>query len=637
MRIHELAKSLNIDSKELIEKLKAINFPVKSHMSTVDEETAEIIRHEIEDLKKKEIESNVVEVEFPISVKDLAVKLNQKSSDILKFLLQQGKFYTINQNIDEDLARQIAYHYKVNLKRKPSYEEEIFSLKIDEKEKEKRAPVVTLMGHIDHGKTSILDYIRKSKIAEQETGGITQHIGAYRVVLPKGSITFLDTPGHETFTAMRARGADITDIVILVVAADEGIKPQTVEAIDHARQAKVPIIVAINKIDKENANIDLVKQQLSKYGLVPEDWGGNTITVGVSAKTGKGMDDLLDMILLQAELMDLKASYKAPLIGVVIEAKLSKGRGPLATVLVQQGILKKGDMCVCGLYWGKIRALYDDRGRLIEEALPSYPVEVIGLNGVPNPADKIFVVPDEKMARQIVEKKKEEEKLKERKTTVHLKLEDLYKRKQEGQKQLRIVLKADVGGSLEAIEEALKKLSTSEVEVQFIHLGVGAISFSDVLLAEVSDAVIVGFRVETDGQAKEAAKTKGIEIRVYHIIYELIDDIKSAMEGLLAPQVRKVFLGRAKVKKVFKLSKDIVVAGCVVEKGKILRTGFVQLIRDNQQIFEGKITSLKRFKDDVREVNEGLECGISIGYADIKEGDYIDVFSEEVITRKLGD
>ncbi|MCM8774192.1 MAG: translation initiation factor IF-2, partial [Candidatus Omnitrophica bacterium] len=619
MRIHELAKSLNIDSKELIEKLKALNFPVKSHMSTVDEETAEIIRHEIEDLKKKEIESNVVEVEFPISVKDLAVKLNQKSSDILKFLLQQGKFYTINQNIDEDLARQIAYHYKVNLKRKPSYEEEIFSLKIDEKEKEKRAPVVTLMGHIDHGKTSILDYIRKSKIAEQETGGITQHIGAYRVVLPKGSITFLDTPGHETFTAMRARGADITDIVVLVVAADEGIKPQTVEAIDHARQAKVPIIVAINKIDKENANIDLVKQQLSKYGLVPEDWGGNTITVGVSAKTGKGMDDLLDMILLQAELMDLKASYKASLIGVVIEAKLSKGRGPLATVLVQQGVLKKGDMCVCGLWWGKIRALYDDRGRLIEEALPSYPVEVIGLNGVPNPADKIFVVPDEKIARQIVEKKKEEERLKERKAPVHLKLEDLYKRKQEGQKQLRIVLKADVGGSLEAIEEALKKLSTSEVEVQFIHLGVGAISFSDVLLAEVSDAVIVGFRVETDGQAKESAKSKGIEIRVYHIIYELIDDIKGAMEGLLAPQIRKVFLGRAKVKKVFKLSKDIVVAGCVVEKGKILRTGSIQLIRDNQQIFEGKITSLKRFKDDVREVNEGLECGISIGYSDIKE------------------
>jgi translation initiation factor IF-2 len=634
MRIHELAKELGIDSKELIEKLKSLNFPVKSHMSSVDPETAEIIRHEIEGLKKKEIEENVIEVDFPITVKDLAVKLNKKPSEVLGDLIKEGKFFTINQSLDENAAVNIAYHYKVNLKKKPSAEEAI--LKVQSKELKKRAPIVTLMGHIDHGKTSLLDYIRKSKIAEKESGGITQHIGAYQVNLPKGRITFLDTPGHETFTAMRARGANITDIVILVVAADEGIKPQTEEALDHAKAAKVPIIVAINKIDKPNANPDMVKQQLAKLNLLPEDWGGKTIAVGVSAKTGKGIDELLDLILLQAEIMDLKADYDRSALCVVVEAKLSKGKGPLVAVLIKEGLLKLGDWCVCGFYWGRVKAMHDDKGALINEAFPSFPVEVLGLNGVPNPGDQLFVVPDEKNARDIVEKRRGQEEKKKLVPTAHFKLEDLYKKaKDERSKQLKVVLKADVGGTLEAVEETLKKISTTEVELILVHKGVGAISSSDILLAEVTDAIVVGFKVTVDSGARELARQKGIEVRVYQIVYELIDDIKAALEGLLAPQVKRIFIGRARIKTVFKLSKAGIIAGSIVEKGKILRGSACQLLRDNQAVFEGKIQSLKRFKDDVREVAEGVECGISVGYDDIREGDVIDAYSEELITRKL--
>jgi translation initiation factor IF-2 len=634
MRIYELAKQLGIESKELIEKLKILNFPVKSHMSSVDSETAEIIKHEIEDLRKKEIEQNVVEVDFPITVKDLAVKLDKKPSEILKFLLSQGKFYTINQNLDENTAKEVALTFKVTLKEKPSQEERI--LRIRPEKLEKRAPVVTLMGHIDHGKTSILDYIRKSKIAEKETGGITQHIGAYQINIDKGSITFLDTPGHHTFTAMRARGANITDIVVLVVAADEGVKPQTVEAYDHAKVAGVPIIVAINKIDKPNANIEMTKQGLSKIGLVPEDWGGKTVCVGVSAKTGEGIDELLELILLQAELMDLKADYQRPAIGVVVEAKLSKGKGPIATVLIQEGRLQIGKVCVCGFWWGRIRAIFDDRGRPLREALPSHPVEILGLNGVPNPGDRFFLVPDEATAKEIARRKREEEEKKKVVPAAHMRLEDLYKKvKDEKLKQLKIILKADVGGTLEAVEEALKKLSIPEVEINIIHKGVGAVNASDVLLAEVSDGIIVGFKVEATSDIKELAKNKGIELRIYQIVYELVDDIKLALEGMLAPQIKRTFLGKARVLRVFKLSRAGVIAGCMVEKGKVLRGASCELTRDTQTIFKGKIVSLKRFKDDVREVSQGLECGIGIGYSEIKEGDYIEVFLEEMVERRL--
>ncbi|RKY46487.1 MAG: translation initiation factor IF-2 [Candidatus Omnitrophota bacterium] len=633
MRIYELAKQLGMDSKQLIEKLKTLNFFVKSHMSVVDEETAEIIKHEIEDLKKKEIEENVVEVDFPITLKELAVKLDKKPSEILKFLVSQGKFYNINQSLDEATAKEIAYHYKVNLKKKPPKEEEI--LKVEPKEVKKRAPVVTLMGHIDHGKTSILDYIRKSKIAERETGGITQHIGAYRVTLEKGEITFLDTPGHQTFTAMRARGANITDIIVLVVAADEGVKPQTIEAYDHGRDAGVPIIVAINKIDKPNADTEMTKQQLSKIGLVPEDWGGNTVTVGVSAKTGEGIDELLELILLQAELMELKADYARPALGVVIEAKLSKGKGPLATVLIQEGKLKKGDLCVCGLYWGRVRAMYDDRGRQLDQAFPSYPVEILGLGGVPNPGDRFFVVSDESTAKEIVNRRREEEERKRISPPVHMRLEDLYERvKDKSIKQLKIILKADVGGTLEAVENALKDLGTQEVEVNIVHKGVGSINSSDVLLAEVSDAVVIGFKVSVDTNARDLAKAKGIQIRLYQIVYELVDDLKLALEGMLTPQIRKVFLGRAVVKKVFKLSRGVI-AGVIVEKGKLQRQALCEVLRENEVVFKGKILSLKRFKDDVKEVSEGLECGVNIGYSEVKEGDIIEAFSEEVVERRL--
>jgi len=634
MRIHELAKELGIGSKELLLKLQKLNFPVKNHMSAVDDETAEIIKQEVKGLAKKEIEANVLEVNFPITLKDLAVKLNKKPSELLSIFLKEGKFITINHNLDQETASRIAYSYKISLKEKPTAEEAI--LQDVSKDLKPRAPIVTFMGHIDHGKTSLLDYIRKTNVVAKESGGITQHTGAYQVDTPKGKITFLDTPGHETFTAMRARGANITDIVVLVVAADEGVKPQTEEALDHARAANVPIIVAINKIDRETANPDLVKQQLSKLNLLAEDWGGKVITANVSAKTGKGVDELLESILLQAEIMELKGDFGRHAIGVVVEARLSKGKGPMAAVLVREGVLKLGDWCVCGLSWGKVKAMHDDKGNSIQEAPPSYPAEVVGLNSVPNPGEKLIVVPDEKSARSIIEKRKEEEQRKKVTAPVHFKLEDLYKKvKEENLKQLKVVLKADVGGTLEAVEEALKKIASEEVELVITHRGVGAINSSDILLAEVTDAIVVGFKVVVDPPAKDLARQKGIETRVYQIVYELVDDIKAALEGLLSPQIKRTFVGRARVKTVFKLSKSGIIAGCIVEKGKIMRKMPSHVIRDNETIHEGTIESLKRFKDDVREVAEGVECGISVGYNGIKEGDYIDVYSEEKISRRL--
>ncbi len=634
MRIHELAKEIGIDSKELVKKLKTLNFPVKNHMSSVDNETAEIIKHELDDLNKKEIEENVIEVDFPVTLKDLAVKLAKKPSELLTNLIKQKKFFTINQSLDEETAKGIAYQYKVNLKAKLSQEEEL--LKYEAKDLKKRPPIITLMGHIDHGKTSILDYIRKSKITEKETGGITQHTGAYQVNLAKGSITFLDTPGHETFTAMRARGANITDIVIIVVAADEGVKPQTVEAIDHAKASGAPIIVAINKIDRPNANIDMVKQQLSKIELVPEDWGGKVITVGVSAKTGDGIDELLELIILQADLMELKADYQRPALGVVVEARLSKGKGALSAILVQEGTLRVGDLCVCGPCWGKIKAMHDDLGHLCRQAIPSFPVEILGLNGVPNPGEQLLVVPNEKAAKDIANKRKEAEEKRKITPSSHLKLEDLYKKAQEGEiKQLKIILKADVGGTLEAVEAALMKIPSKEVKLVIIHKGVGAVNSSDILLAEVTDSIVVGFKVTMDAKVREISRNKGIETRTYQIVYELIDDVTAAVEGLLTPQIKRTFLGRAEVKTVFKLTKAGIIAGCVVSKGKITRNSVCHLFRGNEVIFKGKVETLKRFKDDVKEVIEGFECGIGLGYNKIQEADVIDVFFEETIARRL--
>jgi translation initiation factor IF-2 len=635
MRVHELAKQLGIDSKELVRKIISMNVAVKSHMSAIDDDTAEIIKHEFTDQAEKEIEKNVIEVDFPITVKDLAIKLEKKSSEILTDLMRAGKMMNINQGLDEKTASDIAHIYKINLKAKPTMEEAIMRVPTSSN-LQKRCPIVTIMGHIDHGKTSLLDYIRKTTVAAKESGGITQHIGAYQVKTSKGIISFIDTPGHETFTAMRARGAHVTDIVILVVAADDGVKPQTIEAYDHAKAAKVPVIVAVNKIDKPNANLDMAKQQLSKIGLTSEDWGGKTTIVGVSAKTGKGVDELLELILLQSELMELKADYDRAAMGIVIEARLSKGKGPLATVLVQGGRLKAGDWVVCGVVAGKIRAMLDDHGNSVSEVLPGQPAEVSGLEGVPNPGEQFMVVPDEKSARQIVTQRKEEEARKKLlKPNVHLKLEDLYKKMtEENLKQLKIILKADVGGTLEAVEAAMAKISSTEVELAIMHKGVGTINSSDVLLADVTDSIIVGFKVPVDDQARDLGKQKGVEIRTYQIVYELLDDVKGALEGLLTPQIKRTFLGRARIKTVFKLSKGII-AGSTVEKGKITRGAPCQVYRGTDIVYEGKVVSLKRFKDDVREVAEGYECGISVGLDSVQPDDVIDVFHEESVARKL--
>jgi len=583
-----------------------------------------------------------LEVDVPTTVKDLAEKLGMRTSDLIKFLMLKLKLLAnINQSLSHEIVAEVlkAHGYELILPEKP--EEVVHKIKKAGKgdQWKSRSPIVTFMGHVDHGKTSLLDMIRRTKVAESEHGGITQHIGAYEVKLPKGRITFLDTPGHEAFTAMRARGANATDIVVLVVAADDGIMPQTIEAYDHAKAAGVPIVVAMNKIDKPQANVDRLKKQLGSIGLLPEDWGGKTIAVGVSAKTGEGIDRLLEMILLEAEMLELKASYDVEASGVVIEAKMSKGRGPVATILVQQGVLKDGDFVIAGYQSGRVRAMFNDLRQPIEEALPSQPVEVTGLSGVPEAGDHFYVVRDEKKAREIVEQKQEE--LRRQRLEPlhknHLRLEDLHKEIKAGViKQLNIILKADVQGSLEAIEDSLNKIGSSEVQISVMHKGVGPINSSDVILADASNAIIIGFHVEVDDQAKELAQKEGIDIRTYRVIYEIFNDMKAALEGMLAPKIKKNFIGRAEVRKVFHLTKHGIVAGSFVKKGKIARSAQAAVVRNGEVIHEGKIAAVKRFKDDVREVAEGFECGISlVGFEDIKEGDLIDAFEIEQVARKL--
>jgi len=493
------------------------------------------------------------------------------------------------------------------------------------------------MGHVDHGKTSLLDAIRKTKVAESEHGGITQHIGAYRVVLPEGLITFLDTPGHEAFTAMRARGASITDIVVLVVAADDGIMPQTIEAIDHARAAGVPIIVAMNKIDKPQADLEKVKKQLGEHNLLAEDWGGKTITAPVSAKTGEGIDNLLEMILLEAQMLELKANPVRLAKGIVIEAKMSKGRGPVSTLLVKTGTLHLNQNIIVGKFYGKIRAMFNDHGQSVTAAGPSYPVEVLGISGIPEAGEEFFAIEDEKVAKELALKRKEQDRESQIKTVKRISLEDLHVQIQEGKiKELKMILKADVQGSLEAIKDTLAKLNVSEIKLDIIHEGVGQINSSDAVLAMASNALVLGFNVDADERSKEIAAKEGIDIRIYNIIYELANDIKAAVEGMLEPKLKKVFLGRVEVRKVLRLSRSGIVAGCFVNKGKINRASNVSLLRNGEVIFEGKISSLKRFKDDVRDVAEGFECGLTIGGFDaIQEGDIIEAYEIEKIARKL--
>ncbi|MBI3324691.1 MAG: translation initiation factor IF-2 [Candidatus Omnitrophica bacterium] len=575
---------------------------------------------------------------FPISVKDLAMKLEVKANDLIKQLIGKGVFAGLTQLLDQAVATEVAKEFGVELSPQPTLQERIEErLAPDPSKLVLRAPVVTFMGHVDHGKTSLLDAIRQSKVAEGEAGGITQHIGAYEVVLSRGHVTFLDTPGHEAFTALRARGANVTDVVVLVVAADDGVMPQTIEAIDHAKAAEVPIVVAINKIDRPDANPDKVKQQLAQHGLAAEDWGGKTVMVPVSAKTGEGIDNLLEMLALEAELLELKADPTCPARGTVIEARLTKERGPISTLLVQQGTLHLGDFVIVGPRAGRVRAMINDRGHRVKEALPASPVEVLGLPGVPDAGDQFMVAADEKLARALVESRQDQRASRTPTPPKRVTLDDLHQRIVSGTlRELKLILKADVQGSLEAITQSLAKIETQEVTLKTIHMGVGDISESDVMLAAASDAVVIGFHVGVEPKVQVEAINQGVDIRIFKIIYELVSEIRSAIEGLLEPRTEETFLGRAEIRRLFQISKVGIVAGCMVTKGVIRRDAAIRVIRGRERLLETKIVNLKRIKDDAREVQEGQECGIALdGKADLQPGDLIEAWEFKKVARKL--
>jgi len=683
IRVHKLAKELKLTSKDLIAKLKKLGIKVKGHMSALDEKAVQTIRREF---GKKEIASsapsapprndrvakvrdrkdraekkppapapevkakppekvfNQLELNLPLTVKQLAAKINTKPNDLIKGLMKKGIFTTMNQNLSDDSALLIAREYGFEIKKPPTLEEELLKEHVEAEKHAAvhgsiiRAPIVTMMGHVDHGKTSLLDYIRKTKVTAKEKGGITQHIGAYEVNIGgKGKVTFLDTPGHQAFTAMRARGANATDIVVLVVAADDGIMPQTIEAIDHARAANAPIVVAINKCDLPNINLDKVKKGLSQRGLMPEEWGGKTIIVPVSAKTGAGVDKLLEMLILEAELLELRASPNFRARGVVIEGKLSPGQGAVATILVKNGTLKTGDIILTGFLYGRVKAMINDMGRRIPEALPSTPVEILGLSGVPEAGDEFFAVKDEKKARTLSLLKQEEKRVGKLRGTQRMSLEDLHKQIKEGTlKELKVIIKGDMQGSIEALRNSLEELSTKEVKLNVAHMATGNINESDVMLALVSNAIVIGFHVKVEPKAEEISKNEGVEIKLYGIIYEAVQDVKAALEGLLEPIIKELFVGRAQVRQVFRVSKVGIIAGCYVTKGLIPRSAEVKLIRKKDVIFKGKIRSLRHVKDDIKEARENFECGISLtGHDDVKAGDIIEAFKVEKIMRRL--
>ncbi len=587
--------------------------------------------------KTTEFIVRTVEVPESITVSDLAQKMAVKGVEVIKSLMKMGVMATINQVIDQDTAVLIAEElgHKAVALNENAIEENLIA-HVAEGDLSARAPVVTIMGHVDHGKTSLLDYIRRTKVAAGEAGGITQHIGAYHVETPKGMITFLDTPGHAAFTAMRARGAHCTDIVILVIAADDGVMPQTIEAIQHAKAAKAPLIVAMTKIDKPGVDTEKLKQALTTYEIVPEEWGGENLFVGVSSKTGAGVDDLLDAILLQAEVLELKAVRNSPARGVVLESRLDKGRGVVASILVQNGTLKKGDIVLSGTEFGRVRALFDELGHPVTEAGPSIPVEVLGLSGLPNAGDAVMVLEDEKKAREVAlfrQGKYRAVRLNREATN----LENLFDRIKEGEvKSVNLVLKTDVQGSLEALVESLNKLSTSEVKVSVIASGIGGITESDINLAMASGAVVLGFNVRADAAAKQLAEREKVDLRYYSIIYNLLDEIKHAMSGMLSPEIRESIIGIAAVREVFKSSKFGTISGCMVTEGLIKRSSPIRVLRDNVVIFEGALESLRRFKDDAAEVRQGMECGIGVkNYQDVRVGDQIEVYERTTIQRTL--
>ena len=583
----------------------------------------------------------VREVGIPenISVSELGQRMSVKGSEVVKILMGLGTMTTINQIIDQETAAIVVEEmgHKPKLQNENALEEKIILANQEGGEETPRAPVVTIMGHVDHGKTSLLDYIRRTKVAAGEAGGITQHIGAYRVQTDNGDITFLDTPGHEAFTAMRARGTKATDIVIIVVAAEDGVMPQTEEAITHAKAAKAPIIIAVNKIDKENADPERVKQELANHEVIPEEWGGDTIFVHVSALTGEGIDTLLDSILLQSEILELKAIATGPASGVVIESRLDIGRGPIATILVQSGTLKKGDIIISGQEFGRIRGLVSDSGKNIVSAGPSIPLEVLGLSGTPNAGDEVIVVPDEKKAREITllrQGKYRESKIAAQQA---MKLENVMSQMEEGKiVPLNILIKADVQGSSEALVDAVLRLSNDEVKVSIINSGVGGITESDINLAMASTGIVIGFNVRADASARKLADAEGIDIRYYSIIYDVIDDVKAALSGLLTPDIREQIIGVAEVREIFRSPKFGDIAGCMVTTGFIKRNNPIRVLRDNIVIYEGELESLRRFKDDVNEVKSGMDCGIGVkNYNDVKEGDQIEVFERISVARKI--
>ncbi|MCP4400549.1 MAG: translation initiation factor IF-2 [bacterium] len=583
-------------------------------------------------------QSKVLQIPEVIMVKDLASKMHMSPAKIIQHLMTMGFMPNVNQVLEPEAAKSIAEHFEFEVKTVSVEEEAVLKEEvIDESLLKPRSPVVTIMGHVDHGKTTLLDAIRESKVTESEFGGITQHIGAYSVEVHGQKIVFLDTPGHEAFTAMRARGAKATDEVILVVAADDGIMPQTIEAIDHARDADVPIIVAINKIDTPGSNPDRVMQELTKYDLTPEDWGGETICVKVSAKEKTNLDGLLEMILLQSEMLELKADPDRLAKGVIVEALLDKGRGPVATVLVQSGTLRVGDPFVVGQFYGKVRAMLDDHGKKVKEAGPASPVEVLGLSGVPTAGDFFTVVKSEREARQVSESRQDQQQKLEFSRNAKITLEGLHQHIKDGETQeLRIVIKADVHGSIEALKDSLERLSTEQVRLQVIHGGVGAINESDVMLASASNAVVIGFNVRPVAKAQEMAEKEQIDVRLYTVIYQAIDDVKKAMEGLLKPRFNELLTGQAQVQAVFSLPKGGRVAGCRVTDGKIQRSSLVRLLRGKEEVFKGNLASLRRVKDDVKEVLTGYECGIRLeNYNDVKEGDVIEAYTLEKVVMTL--
>lgn len=687
VRVYELAKELGISSKELISiLLDELSIEVKNHMSVIEDEDAALIKElfeekereaksvsgdaieeKYEDLAEENLKKSikitkiknkskdgkmqeesieeyenksdekVIEIDETITVKEISEKIGKPTIEVIKELIFMGVMAGINQEIDFNTAEKLAEKFDVLVATKRKDVEEDIEQEEDDDDSnlEKRPSVVTVMGHVDHGKTSLLDAIRKAKVTSTEAGGITQHIGAYTVTINGEKITFLDTPGHEAFTAMRARGAQITDIVILVVAADDGIMPQTVEAINHCKAANVPMVIAINKMDRPGANPDRVKQELTEHGLVVEDWGGDVICVPVSAHTKEGIDTLLEMVLLTAEMQELKANANRSARGTVIESKLDKGRGAVASLLVQNGTLHVGDSIAVGSTYGRIRAMFDDKGKKIKSAGPSIPVEILGLSEVPAAGDKFNEVKDEKTARDMADKRKQKLRVEYLQSTHKVSLEGLYNQIQEGKvKELNVIVKADVQGSIEALKQSLQKLSNEEIKVRVIHGAVGAITETDVTLAAASNAIVIGFNVRPDGNATAIAEKEAVDIKTYRIIYNAIDDIRAAMIGMLEPDYKEVVLGKVQVRQIYKISNVGTIAGCYVTDGKITRNSSVRVIRDGIVILESQLSSLKRFKDDAKEVATGYECGLSIEkFNDLKEGDVIEAYIMQEIKK----